>query len=148
MNTQLLNAARECVADLAHYVSTHGPGPDRRLELLKSAIEEAESGYQGWTNYETWAVNLWLGNEQVSSNYWNETAQNAYDEAKAGQYLTRMEAATIALSETLKAEIEEAAPELENGMFSDLLNAALSEVNWREIAEAYLDNVNQEAAAE
>jgi hypothetical protein len=148
MNTQLLNAARECVADLAHYVSTHGPGPDRRLELLKSAIEEAERGYQGWTNYETWAVNLWLGNEQVSSNYWNEAAQKTYDTTEASKHLTRIEEATIALAEILKTEIEEASPELENGLYADLLNAALSEVNWREIAGAYLENVNQEAAAE
>ena len=30
-------------------------------------------------------------------------------------------------------------PELGASMFSDMLNASLREVNWREIAEAYLE---------
>ena len=36
---------------------------------------DTEKGYQGWTNYETWAVNLWLGNEQGSHEYWQEQAR-------------------------------------------------------------------------
>jgi hypothetical protein len=37
----LLNAAIDCIADLEHYVSTHGPGPDKRLIKLKNAIQKA-----------------------------------------------------------------------------------------------------------
>ena len=38
----LLKAAEDCRADLAHYVATHGPGPDRRLEALDAAITKAK----------------------------------------------------------------------------------------------------------
>jgi hypothetical protein len=31
--------------------------------------------YNGWTNYETWAVSLWLGNEESSYRHWAYTAQ-------------------------------------------------------------------------
>ena len=30
--------------------------------------------YNGWTNYETWLVNLWMSNDEGSYNYWNERA--------------------------------------------------------------------------
>lgn len=26
--------------------------------------KEGDDTYQGWTNYETWAVHLWISNEQ------------------------------------------------------------------------------------
>ncbi len=48
------------------------------------------------------------------------------------------------LTEQLKSELEEASPLTEASMFSDLLNAALSEVDWREIAEAFLEEVEAE----
>jgi len=34
-------AARACIADLRHYVATHGPGPDVRLEALLRALGDA-----------------------------------------------------------------------------------------------------------
>ena len=32
-------------------------------------------GYNGWPNYETWAVALWLGNEEVSYRFWMAVAR-------------------------------------------------------------------------
>ena len=37
----LLSALEECLPDLKHYVSTHGPGPDRRLATAIAAIARA-----------------------------------------------------------------------------------------------------------
>lgn len=37
----LLHAALECVPDLKHYVATHGPGPDVRLQALLEAIKNS-----------------------------------------------------------------------------------------------------------
>lgn len=37
----LLEALKECLPDLEHYASTHGPGPDRRLEQARAAIAKA-----------------------------------------------------------------------------------------------------------
>ena len=38
---ELLAAVSDCIADLKHYSSTHGPGPDRRLAALLTAIAKA-----------------------------------------------------------------------------------------------------------
>ncbi len=29
-----------------------------------------EKGYNGWSNYETWNVKLWMDNDEGSYNYW------------------------------------------------------------------------------
>ena len=38
----LLAALETVLPDLQHYVSMHGPGPDRRLEQARGAIERAK----------------------------------------------------------------------------------------------------------
>src|SRR3954449_7042782 len=92
--------------------------------------------YNGWANYETWAVKLWLDNEEPSYRYWTETARDWHgcDEAAAG------------LARQLKEEVGEGISLVEASLYSDLLWAALSEVDWLEIAESYLDDI--EPAAE
>ena len=102
-----------------------------------------EKGYNGWTNYETWNVALWLDNDEATCNDWAYKAQEAYDAAEAERSFTREERAALDLSYTLKEEFEEATPEL-SGCFADLLRGALSEVNWHEIAEHYIENVDKE----
>lgn len=105
--------------------------------------------YNGWTNYETWNVALWLDNEQGTSEHWGEQAQECYDRAKAEPHFSREERAAIALAEYLKIELDDdaeangAVPKL-TGFYADLLNAALSEVNWLEIAEHYIENAEKE----
>ena len=61
--------------------------------------------YNGWTNYETWCVNLWIGAD--SSNYWNETALEIYNESEADTTFSRVERAALDLADRLKSEIEE-----------------------------------------
>lgn len=36
--SRLVEAVKECAGDLAHYVSVHGPGPDRRYDELVAAV--------------------------------------------------------------------------------------------------------------
>lgn len=101
-----------------------------------------EKGYNGWTNYETWNVKLWIDNDESSYNYWRENAREAYRNAKAGEAWggsTRKESAVAALWHMLKDEHEENTPEVP-GVYADLLNASLSEVNWHEIAVSMLDD--------
>jgi hypothetical protein len=108
--------------------------------------------YNGWTNYETWCVNLWMSNDAGSDEFFRETAQDVYNEAeketrKDGSTLfTREEVATRVLADRLKDEHEERQSELTGvvDVFADLLGAALSEVDWYSIAEHYIDDVDKE----
>jgi len=97
--------------------------------------------YNGWYNYETWVTALWMGNDQSSYHYWQETAQETLKNTKAEKPLTKRERATMALADQLKEEYEELAPELE-GVYSDLLNAAMSEINWHEIAQHQIEDIS------
>lgn len=106
-----------------------------------------DTRYNGWTNYETWCVNLWLTNDSASDSYWRETAQECFDDAETDSCFTREERAVLTLADRLKEETEEAnvslTDRLNGTMFSDLLGAALSEVNWYEIAEHFIEDCNQ-----
>ena len=108
----------------------------------------ADKGYNGWKNYETWNVKLWIDNEQGSSEYWAEQATDVWDDARAGDAYaseTRKEGACRVLADMLKDQFEEAKPEVQ-GMWADLLNAAMSEVDWYEIAENMLEEFEEEPA--
>lgn len=87
-----------------------------------------ETGYNGWTNYETWVLKLWIDNEQSSQEYWLEEAKTAES--------------TGTLADQMKDEYEEAMPET-TGVWSDLLTSALGEVNWYEIAEHLQEEVKE-----
>ncbi len=97
--------------------------------------------YNGWFNYETWLVNLWIDSEEGFHLYWRDRAQEALDHAEADDLNTKEQRATYDLADTLKDEYEERAQEILEGakatcsVWADLQRAALSEVNWQEIAE-------------
>lgn len=99
--------------------------------------------YQGWTNYPTWCIHLWIANEEGSYNYWREQAQDAYDNGADCYGCTKMVGAKHALADQLKDEWSWAQEELSgiHGFWSDLMSWALSEVNWTEVAEALLEEV-------
>jgi len=77
--------------------------------------------YNGWTNYETWCVNLWLTNEPDMESELRMLAQtNAdlyYRADRLRDYVFDMNGVTDA------------------NMFADLLRSALENVNWREIIQ-------------
>ena len=102
--------------------------------------------YNGWTNYETWVVNLWIGNEQGSSNYWHVQAIAELERAKSDKTFAKDEIAKIAklaLADALTEHHALALPEVK-GFAADLLGAAMSKVNWEEIAGSLIDNVKAE----
>lgn len=109
--------------------------------------------YNGWTNYETWNVKLWMDNDQGSQEYWQEQAQAAWDATDDDEdEKERAEEAVSSLRETLKDEFEQAECDLletagaSASMWADLLGAAMSEVNWHEIAESLMEEVEKEVS--
>lgn len=103
---------------------------------------ETKQTYNGWKNYETWAVALWMDNEQGTADAYRERAQKIYANAETHYPFTKEENAILAFSEALKEEYEENTP-TSTGVYADLLNAALSEVNWYEIAKHYIDELEK-----
>lgn len=101
-----------------------------------------KNSYNGWTNYETWLVKLWMDNEEGSSNYWRETAEE--------HLKVDGDNAAYGLAERLKEQHEETISETvlkpakqEASFIADLLNAAMSEVNWQEIAESLVNDAKE-----
>ena len=83
------------------------------------------SGYNGWRNYETWNVALWLDNDEGTYNDVRELAEEHDSPYELGR--------------VIEEYVEEFTPDLGASMFSDLLNAALSEVDWHAIAANVLE---------
>ena len=100
--------------------------------------------YNGWYNYETWLMNLWMDNDEGSQGYWSEIAQECYDDAEACATFTREENAVFAFADRLKEEKEQENPVEGANFWADMMNAALSEVNYHDIAEHYIDEVEKE----
>ncbi|PSB00500.1 DUF7249 family protein [Merismopedia glauca] len=91
------------------------------------------NNYNGWMNYETWVTALWIDNDQSSYYYSHELTKLAQEEHSQKQDRISY------LATLLKDWIQEMNPLADDAnLFSDLLNAALSEVNWGEIAENFL----------
>jgi hypothetical protein len=101
--------------------------------------------YNGWYNYETWLVSLWIDNDR-SYHERQVMAQEAWDAAESNEISTREEDACYSLADRLKTWISEEDNPLidQSSLYADLLNHALSEVNWYEIAEHFIEDVDKE----
>lgn len=97
--------------------------------------------YNGWTNYETWNVKLWLDNEQGTYELQKEMVRQSRQTPKVDVW-TKEETTRFTLADLLKDFVEENNPLANDAsMYSDLMSAALSEVNWQEIADSILEEV-------
>jgi hypothetical protein len=83
------------------------------------------SKYNGWSNYQTWAVNLHITNDE---NLLTEVKAQARDFLR--QFADWIEEF---MEETQKPEL--------NGMAADLFSSAWSEIDWDEIAGTFLKEV-------
>ncbi len=99
---------------------------------------ETYEEYNGWRNYETWVVNLWLTNDEVSYNSLYDLAKETPDK--------------FALSQILRVDTEERFYDLRDnsvneieipGMFQDLLMKAIGRVDWLEVAEHAIEMLEE-----
>lgn len=107
------------------------------------------SEYQGWTNYETWNVALWIDNDRGTYEMVKEWASEVWEEAERdgySPYLNREQRATYLLAEQIKELVKDGNPLLDRNasMYTDLLIGAISEVNWSEIAKSRIEEVEKE----
>jgi len=101
-------------------------------------MTDNDNTYNGWANYETWAVDLWLSNDAGSYTYWQEQAMTSLEHATGER-----DGAIYNLATMLADEMESGAclalgsedDTLPATLFADLITAALGAVDWREIAE-------------
>ena len=93
--------------------------------------------YNGWTNYETWNYKLWLDNEYKTNKSINSLAKSVIQTEQEKDQVFKM-------SELLKMECMNNEPNLKPSFYSDVLSASLKEVNFYEIAEAYIEDNREE----
>tara|TARA_Y100000310_G_C20581682_1_gene763322 strand:+ start:149 stop:511 length:363 start_codon:yes stop_codon:yes gene_type:complete len=91
--------------------------------------------YNGWTNWETWLVNLWLNNDEIAYNYWDGRA------IECSNFDSRLSATTLLAVELEQSHTDELASSVEKtfGWITDLVSGCLQDVNWREIAGHLLE---------
>ena len=101
--------------------------------------------YNGYTNYETWRVNLHISNLQSEQDYWNDRASFAMAHSDpSNDYLDARCELAESLRDAFLEKYDEQKPA--NSILADLLRAALSEVNWHELAGHYVDAAKEVAA--
>ena len=107
--------------------------------------------YNGWTNYATWAVKLWIDNEEGSYHAVRETAREVWEVAADNDpdgtphSLQRKERAARDLARELEGIVRDLFDLPEESLAGDLIGAALSDVNWDEIAESIVEDIAEES---
>ena len=109
--------------------------------------------YNGWTNRETWLAILHIDNDQEAQSNWRVEAEEIWENAEADEHFTRYENAWLYLAEKLEEQFDFCVPSSIEGkgmyslLASDLLNTAIGQVEWREIAMHMIDAVKEESEA-
>ena len=108
------------------------------------------TGYNGYTNYETWLVKLWIDNNEGDHIYWLERAREHVEQAAENPDplnigSTELQTARYNLSEDLKNWHEDYCADCTNNLppslVMDMLGAAFASVDWHAIAEHMLNDV-------
>ena len=90
--------------------------------------------YNGYTNYETWCINLWIDNDQ-----------GLYDEVRS---LAHESKSPYELANMIKDLVEELNPVQDASMFGDLMQSAIDNCNFDEIADNIYEELEPEEEAE
>lgn len=120
-----------------------------------------DTTYNGWKNYETWAVGMYLdGNYDGPGTYYAaiETVREILEDMDhpTTDVWTVEQSRRFAVADALKELVEEYNnphmidddhPVQLEGLVADLFGAALSSVDWHELADAWIENVSEQVNA-
>lgn len=101
----------------------------------------SDTTYNGWKNYPTWNVHLWLTNDEGLYSYCLEIVRESRKSESKYDVPQR-----VYLADSLKDLVRETEedggllPDLGASLASDLLGYALDCVDWFEIADAFLED--------
>ena len=105
-------------------------------------MNNEDKKYNGWTNYETWNYKLWMDNDQGSYNCVMNQAKEIMNNSTVDKTFTKIENAKLTLMAMLKDECESNNPLIDQAnTYSDMLSAAISEINFYEIASSIIDDL-------
>lgn len=93
--------------------------------------------YNGWSNYETWATGMFLDGNYTGEGTYREVLDLVKQVADGDQY-------TVA--EVLKDYVTDEVTLESASLASDFVGAALSEVNWTELASHKIEEIRESEA--
>ncbi len=89
-------------------------------------MQNDDTRYNGWANYQTWLVSLWLSNDVCTYQSIREVVEGAND--------------AYGVSEAIKTFVEDLNPVGDQAsLFADLMSASLRQVDWVQVAESFLE---------
>lgn len=122
---------------------------------MMDTMTDNRETYEGWSNRETWAANLWLSNDEGLYNQTREQAAEALRTAEddAGDIpLERI--ARYQLANELKAQFEDWEADIVDGEAPQGIRqlvldiGSLYRVDWHEVAEGWIASAIEEREAD
>lgn len=102
--------------------------------------------YNGWSNYETWCVQLWCTNEEPIQRHWKQTVRQACDDACGIDPEDDQRIAASTVERYLDDFLTDDIPDLSRTMYGDLLMHAIGMCDLYEIARAWVRDEYKERA--
>ena len=105
--------------------------------------------YNGWTNYETWNFKLWIDNDEMTNNCINDYARQLLTKSGRIPAVDRdadIYDLSLFLSGLADHWVKDA--DLKPCWVSDMVNSAVKEVNFYEIAEQWWLVIEEEERTE
>lgn len=100
-----------------------------------------KENYNGYANYQTWLLKLYLDNDQYTQECYKEMVLQAYEESEKDKYET-----INCILNYIESELDEMQEESRlDGLMKDLLISAIEKIDLQEIAETYYSDFIEEA---
>ena len=99
-------------------------------------IAMSNTKYNGWTNIETWACNLWFDNFDFTDLM--HMFEGCEDKGDINNVIADY------IKDEVEDFVESQVSSDTHGFIQDMLNSSISEIDFRDIAEHYADDVADE----